>query len=64
MSESYTMRGLEPTFWRDVKILAAKRGKTVKDLILDMLHKAVWDAEQEPQQAAGTAPGRATARKR
>ncbi len=41
MSDSYTMRGLDPKFWRRVKVLAALNGVTVKDLIVGLLKKAL-----------------------
>ena len=37
----YTLKKIDSKFWREVKILAAKRETTIKQLIIDLLKKAV-----------------------
>ena len=38
---SYTLRKIDDQLWRQVKSLAALKGKTLKDFILDLLRQAV-----------------------
>ena len=37
----YTLKKMSKADWRDVKILAAKKEKTIKCLIIDLLREAV-----------------------
>jgi hypothetical protein len=38
---AYTLRGIDPMLWRQVKAAAALKGVTVREFILDVLKKAV-----------------------
>ena len=38
---SYTLKDVDDKLWRKVKSLAALRGMTIKELILDLLEKEV-----------------------
>ncbi len=38
---AYTLRGIDPMLWRQVKSAAALKGMTVREFILDVLRKAV-----------------------
>ena len=38
---SYTLKEVDDKLWRQVKSLAALRGMTIKELILDLLEKEV-----------------------
>jgi len=37
----YTLRGIDDGLWRSVKSLAALKGVTIKDLIIELLKEAV-----------------------
>ena len=38
---SYTLRGLDDEFWRQVKIIAATKRITIRDLIIKLLEKEI-----------------------
>jgi predicted DNA-binding ribbon-helix-helix protein len=42
---SYTLKEVDDKLWRKVKSLAALRGMTIKDLIIDLLEKEVKKGE-------------------
>jgi len=42
---SYTLKEVDDKLWRKVKSLAALRGMTIKELILDLLEKEVKKGE-------------------
>lgn len=41
MTQTYTLRSMDPSFWRNVKILAAKRGTSIRSLIIELLKEAI-----------------------
>lgn len=41
---AYTLKDVDDKLWRKVKSLAALRGMTIKELILDLLEKEVKKA--------------------
>jgi len=38
---SYTLKGVDNKLWKEVKILAIKKGTTIQELIVELLEKAV-----------------------
>lgn len=45
MAATYILKGFDEDLWRKVKSLAALRGMTIKDLIIDLLEKEVKKGE-------------------
>jgi len=41
VAATYILKGFNEDLWRKVKALAAMRGITIKDLIIDLLEKEV-----------------------
>lgn len=41
MKGAYTLKGIDPALWRQVKAAAAIKGMTIREWILDVLAKAV-----------------------
>ena len=41
MAKFYTLRNIDSEFWQQVKILAAKKGITIKKLILKLLEREI-----------------------
>ena len=38
---SYTLKGVNNKLWKEVKILAIRKGMTIQELIVELLEKAV-----------------------
>jgi predicted DNA-binding ribbon-helix-helix protein len=38
---SYNMKGIDNKLWKEVKILAIKKGVTIQELIVELLEKAI-----------------------
>ena len=38
---SYNLKDVDDRLWKEVKILAIKKGKTIQQLIVELLEKAV-----------------------
>jgi hypothetical protein len=38
---SYILKDVDPKLWKEVKILAIKKGMTIKELIIGLLEEAV-----------------------
>ncbi len=43
--KSYYLKGLDPEFWRQVKVKAASEERNVKDVIIELLKK--WLRERK-----------------
>ena len=38
---AYTLKGIDPALWRQVKAAAALKGMTISEFVLEVLRKAV-----------------------
>jgi len=38
---AYTLKGVDNKLWKEIKILAIKKGVTIQELIVELLEKAV-----------------------